>query len=93
MGVAHKLPCSYTFGQPELNVHIAVGIGYEVRIEESGLVEVLAHLHIIEHFTLFFRHFSSTVHYRYASGLRFFLCNAIAYGNHFLQCAVGRVSH
>ena len=41
-GQAHKAPCSDTFGQRELNGHVAIGIGSEGGIEESRLVQVLS---------------------------------------------------
>ena len=41
-GQAHKAPCGDTFGQRELDGHVAIGIGSESRIEESGLVQILS---------------------------------------------------
>ena len=45
VGHTDETPCCEALGQRELQCHPALGVGLEGRIEERGLVEVLAHLY------------------------------------------------
>ena len=53
MGQTHESPGGKTLGQRELQGHVAILIGGELGIEEGGLVQILAHLHLWLLFSLF----------------------------------------
>ena len=48
MSQAHELPGSHTFRQGKPDGYVAIVIALQGRIEESGLVQVFTHLHLVE---------------------------------------------